>query len=858
MAKLKRRIIREKKPQAPSPAETPDGNAAAAQPSNNPVDATAEPVSAPVQVNGIDTDAGPQATLPEESRHIGTPVPGRKLSFVQITLIAGIILSAALLTYSLVESPSGKKTPQQANAAQSPPPVAETDQTPTAKEDTRSPASQPGEPLAAKTEPLSLQLVENYYAAKDYESAYNVCERLRQNLTSGNFELVRDFLQLRMALCLEHRSYPDKANQLFKAVSESPSVTLKTLANYHCSLLEMNAGQYLNARTRAYKTIALTAACTFDSEWAMGIERDCQFLAAEAITRQVLSLCDADKDLPKQLWSKPNEKDPLAGLNETQLQAALNAGTEQLNSGLLAPQIRAMETSPGVTGMNRWSIICNGPGIEELMARFAANTALDVKWVRPVEQPDAKRGKIESRPAPGGAGLNRSVTLCLPAATTQQAASIAAGAVGLLAQIDTSGIITITDPTEYSTLSEHTRMLNEQAIWLWRKLLLTYSDDQRIPNAHFILGVLQSHSQQVAEAIAEYKITANRYSRTALAPFALLRSSRLKTDLRDYAGAGRDLKQLIEQYPENELVGQAHIDLAETTMKAGLYDEACSLYKKAYNLGFSTESKPTAALGAGKCFYQMKDYDSAIKWLTRYLEAVGTQATPAAGATDNNLYAAYLLLGKANLALGNLQAACDNLQLTMRRAAASDEYVEAVSSLVETQIKQQDYVAALDTIENVRAWPFSQEQLTRLLLLKSCVLRSIGLADQAITLLADRAQYLTDPRLKAGIILELARCNVAKQNLDVARAHLIEVISLVEPGPVAWQASVELAEVCLKLGEYRQTVSICTQLLDSSAPEQTKQQCSKILASAYSKEHDYDKAAESLLTASVLPETERK
>jgi tetratricopeptide (TPR) repeat protein len=268
----------------------------------------------------------------------------------------------------------------------------------------------------------------------------------------------------------------------------------------------------------------------------------------------------------------------------------------------------------------------------------------------------------------------------------------------------------------------------------------------------------------------------------------------------------------------------------------------------------------------------MSNYESAIKWLTLYIEAAGKQqhfaqtaarfSSPKSAKQESqgrsNLYTAYLLLGKANLAIGNLQQACDALDRTVQRANASDEYVEAISALVEAQIKQENFVAALGTIENVRAWSFSQEQATRLLLLKSNVLRAIGLTDQAIAALADRAQYLTDTQLKANVILELARCHITAQNLDLARAHLTEVLSLVEPGPVSQQASLELADVCLKLDDHRQTISICTKLLDSSASEQTKQQASKILASVYSRQEDYDKAALALLTASVLPDTEKQ
>jgi tetratricopeptide (TPR) repeat protein len=616
----------------------------------------------------------------------------------------------------------------------------------------------------------------------------------------------------------------------------------------------MNSGQYLKARARAYKTISLTGLLAFDCEWALALEKDCSFLAAEAITRQVLSLCDADKELPEQQWSHLPEKDPLIGLDETRLKALLNAGNEQLSRGLLAPQVKEAESSPQAAGLKRWTVICNGPGIEELMARLATNASLDIKWIRRSDEPVKNENQT--------VGWNRPVVLYMTAATAQQAAITAAGSVGLLAGLDDPNFITITDPAMYSSLSEHTRMLDEHAIWLWRKLLLTSNDDPRIANVHFALALLQSQKEQVAEAIAEYKIVANRYSRTPLSPFALLRSSRLKTGLRDYAGASSDLKQLIVQYPDNDLIGQAHLDLAETTMKSGLYDQACSLYKKAYTLGSSVESRREAAFGAGRCLYQTKDYESAIKWLTLYIETPGTQQNTTQkvatqqSADNAKIFTVYLLLGKANLTMGNLQEACESLGRSVRKASASEEYVEAISALVETQIKQENFVAALDTIENVRSWPFSQEQSTRLLLLKSKVMRSIGLTDKAITVLVDRTQYLTDIGLKANMTLELARCYVAAQNLELARTHFTEVLSMVEAGPVAQQASLELAEVCLKLNDHKQTISICNQLLGSSASEQIKQQASKILASAYSRRQEYDKAAVALMSAASFAGSE--
>jgi tetratricopeptide (TPR) repeat protein len=726
--------------------------------------------------------------------------------------------------------------------------------------------SQTQEYADSENQPLSLQLAESHYAAKDYKSAYDIYIRLRQNLiTTQNTELVRDFLLLRMALCLKETGDIDQAGKLFRAVSQGRSVALQAIANYQLCLLEMNAGRYLKARTRSYKVIALTGALSSDSGaqgWPLAMEQDCHFLAAESVTRHVLSLCDADKDLPPKLWSHSEWTDVLTGLDEAELQNVLKTGIDRLSSGLLAPQIRAVESSSTTPGLERWTIICNGPGIEELMARFAANASLDVKW--PTEnrgqRTEDRKQRIDSPSSvlgPPSSGIPSSVICFMPAATTEQVVTIVAGAVGLLAKIDDKGVITITEPEKYSSLSQHTQELAEHATGLWRKLLLMYGDDQRVPNAHFALGVLQEHRDNPAEAIAEYKLIANRFDRMQLAPFALLRSSRIKTALRDYIGASSDLKQLIVQYPENELVGQAHLELADAAMKAGLFEQACSLYRKTYNLGFSNESRIIAAFGAGKCFYEMNDYESAVKWLNRYLDAAESRKTEDSNLSSvfrspsSDLYTAYLLLGKSHLALGNLGPACDFLRRTAARAADSDEYVEAISALVETQIRQQDFVGALSTLENVPSWPFSQRQVVRLLLLKSNILREIGLAEKAISTLAERAQYITDPRSKAQIILELARCHVANENLDLARKYLIEAVSLFEPGPPAQQASCELAEVCLKFGDYEQAVSICTKLLDSPANEQIKQQASQILASAYNKLKQYDKAALALMTASL-------
>ena len=94
--------------------------------------------------------------------------------------------------------------------------------------------------------------------------------------------------------------------------------------------------------------------------------------------------------------------------------------------------------------------------------------------------------------------------------------------------------------------------------------------------------------------------------------------------------------------------------------------------------------------------------------------------------------------------------------------------------------------------------------------------------------------------------------------LTLARSYLTDAISSINAGPDVQTASLELAEVCLKLKDYRQTISICKQLLDSSPPEQIKQKASKLLATAYSNQKDYDKAAIALLASPTNQSTAKE
>ncbi|HUS71962.1 MAG TPA: tetratricopeptide repeat protein [Sedimentisphaerales bacterium] len=783
------------------------------------------------QTDATQTQPPPaEIDLSEPGEPPQVPIRRKRFSKLQKLLAAGIAVVALTLLYTLLKPRLAFLTDwyrlriaKQAPSTKPP----DTDSTQIGPEQIQKPKS-----LFPSTKALSLKVARDFYLQKDYEQAYTAYEQLHQSLPdTAEGALLRDFLQLKMALCIKKAGVSDQANNLFRTLLRSPSPVVRVLANYHLAFIELKREQYLKVRTRAYQTIVLLDAVDFDEPWASSLLPDCQFLVAESMTRHILSLCDADKDLPGRLWSTVAETDPFINLNEAELRLLLNSGSEQLTKGLLGPQIENIEHKGA---LSRWSVVCHGAAIDELLARFAANAGLNITWDF-CKAPDTETTKDAIRKRP--------VSVYLPTATTQQFITAAVGHVGLLARMEQIGNVNIFNPADYSSLSEHISLLTEETISLWKRYLSMFHSNKRVPNAHFALGLLQARIDHVTDAIAEYRLVANRYELSSLAPFALLRSSKLKTNLRDYSGAREDLKQLVEQYPDSELSVQACLYLADATMKAGLLNEAQRLYSKVYHLGLSIESQADSAFGAAGCFYEEKDYESAAQWLTRHIKLAGESAS-------RNLYRAYFLLGKSYLALTKTQQACEAFQYALSGPAGQltgEEYVEAVSALVEAQIQQEQFIEALALLENIPSRRFSSKDSIEILLLKSKVLRTMGLVEEAMVVIGDKAQYVRDPQVKAGISFELAKCSIAEGNLGLARGDLAQILVIVEPGPLAREIALELADVCLKLGQSSQTVSICSQLLDLGPSEQIKQKALNILAEAYNQQKNYDRSALALL-----------
>ncbi len=419
---------------------------------------------------------------------------------------------------------------------------------------------------------------------------------------------------------------------------------------------------------------------------------------------------------------------------------------------------------------------------------------------------------------------------------------IAAGCAELLAQKQgNSGEekYLIYNPANYLSLNDHIKLLSRQAISLWQKFMLTFHADPRLGNVHFAMGILQTLTDQKNDAIAEYKLVANRFSQISLAPYALLKSSVLKTEIHDYQGAREDLKQLIEQYPDTKIYKDAYLRLADATKQAGLYSEAAQLYCRVYNFDLSDDSKVEASLGAANCFYQDKAYEDAEIWFNRYINMAGDKKS-------DELYSAYFLLGKTYLALEKYEQASGAFQFAINEQSSRDQYVEAIKSLVQSYIQKQDFLKALDALENTRSVSLSQQQFVEMLIQRSTIYRKLGLLDTAIDLLKNQADFVTEKQLNAEISLELANCYLASDNLEMARNYLSEVMRVAEPGEMMQNAAKKMAQVCLELGYSDQAVSVCRQLMDLNITGALKSDVTAILAQALNQEKKYNEAAKIL------------
>lgn len=683
---------------------------------------------------------------------------------------------------------------------------------------------------SAHERPLSRKMAESLYGELAFARAYDAYDGLSLRLAqTRQGPALQDFFAMRMALCQKGLGNIDAAQQLLRSVSQGNAPVVRSLARYHEALLLLYEKQYLRATTKAYQALALIDVVENAGKWVQLYRQYCDYLINKAITTYALSLYDAERDLPDEIFSLPPVPDPFLNLNDEEFLVLLESGRRALEQAVLGPRVTSVGPASAVP---LWRMVGNGASLEETFTRFATHAGLEVDWSYDL---DTSAEMIDE------AVRKRSVHLFFSGANNQRLTSTLAGCAGLFAHIDQGNTIRIRDPKHYKSSSEHATMLARRAIDLCQQFLLVNDEPKHAANAYLALGLLQRHTDQMNESLAAFRQIFNRFPRHELAPYALLHSSRLKTDMGDLVGAKDDLELLVEQYPGVEFSGNAHVYLADATKGASYWTDAIGLYRKVYNLNMSRESRVQAAYGAGQCCFLAQDYEGAVRWFDRFKEISKDNADQA------RVKQALLMRAEAYAGLGKNARASAAFQQALEGDLSKMQYVDALAGFAEANRREENYVEALNRISAEHPWSFSYQDRNRVTLIKARVYQAMGLSDKATGLLEDQLSFLTDPDQLAEAYLQLAQCHTLSGKPDRAKSASVQGLMTGAARPLINQLRYQLAETLLQLGRAQETIKHCTDILSAKPNRSFKNQTYGLMARAYKQDNKHEMALTVLL-----------
>ncbi len=656
---------------------------------------------------------------------------------------------------------------------------------------------------------LSWTLAEKAYAAGKYELAVQSFRRfLPITQVAVVNERVNDFFRLRIGQCLRELGQLDEARKLFRSLLNSSSPVVVAVASLVLAELELNDGQYMQARTWAYRAIAQLGAVKSST----ALKNDCNFLIARALTEKALSFYGAKLEIS---WPRPARNDIFINLDKQALRSLLDEGCENYDLAILGPKIR--KEAKG-SGGHRWSVSATQSSLEELLAVFGLTVGVDVQWV--LVSPQAR-----SRP----------VTVSYSDTSAQRFFEIACGANGLLARFSGDEIM-VHDPRGLASIAKQRDLLARETISTWRRLFLRLSQDNRVARGHLALAILYELSGDTTAAIGEYQLTANRFGRSKVAPLAMLRCAKLRIRLGDYGGACQELLDLVDRYPDCDALDEVYLSLGQANMDSGNLPGAVQILTKLYYLGLSRASKVQSCLIMGKSFYQLGQYDQAYEWLVKYFSLAKDRE-------GDELAGAYILLAKCEKGRGNAEEAARALVGALAARPSEVKHTEALFELARIQAEQECFDEVITKFSTIAERDLSSAQKHELLVLTTEVYRSMGLSERAAGMLNTKIPTFSDQQIQASLKVELAHCYVDLNELVRAEKKLGEALPVLPSGRQRYQATCDLAEIYLKLDRVEEAITMSRELLSISSDNESRRRALRVLASANVAKHDYQTAA---------------
>ncbi|MBW8014807.1 MAG: tetratricopeptide repeat protein [Planctomycetes bacterium] len=664
--------------------------------------------------------------------------------------------------------------------------------------------------------PLSWNLAHSFFTKKEYRKAHYIYKKLTENLAidDSQRDMLKDVLNLQMALCLYIDGRSENLSSLLTVVLDSRSPAVRALANYYLAFIDFRGKRYLSARSRAYRALATLE--IIKDYFPESMEADSYFLMANSITCEVMRLNNSDLTLPGKFWSDTLVPYFLPEMNARELTVFLNRGVNSLDNAVLEPIV---ENRKGITVGEKYSVIANKSAVDEVIAKFASISKDEVIW---------SGNSLSHKQFP--------VTMVMSKTSGMKIPEIALGSLGLIARFDGTAIRVCNSDME-SSLEKQKELLTNEVISVWQRFLLRYRGDHRIANAHFSLAMMRELSEMHDVALTEYKIILSRHSKNSLAPFALLNSSKIKTNQKNYPAAQRYLKQLVLEYPSARIADEAYLYLAKANLSIKLYPEAFSLFKKVFHVNLTIAAKAEAAFGAAVSKFYLRDYKSSEEWFDKCFKVLTDPPSI-------DVYKAYYFMAKTKFNLGKYTEAVSAYKYALAGDLTKEEFSRIVIEITETLIEKGDIVEAANLIENIPEMSLPPKQQCEVVIAKSRIYNAMNLPGDGISILKQKIAYMANFQLRSTLMLELGRCYVAADELEKAYDEIAIAITDMPPGELLLTANNEFAEICMELGKEQQAVEVCLGVLNSPNTKDIRYQTCRILGRAYKKQKKYEKAAE--------------
>jgi tetratricopeptide (TPR) repeat protein len=663
---------------------------------------------------------------------------------------------------------------------------------------------------------LSWNLAHTLFTEKEYGKAHYVYKKLSENISIDNSQsdMLKDIMNLQMALCLflDHRS--DNLSSLLTVVLDSRSPAVRALANYYIGFIDFRSKQYLSARSRAYRVLATLE--IIEDLFPESMESDCYFLMANSITCEVQRLNNSDSSMPGKFWSDTLVPYFIPEMDKKELMVFLNRGVSDLSVAVLEPIVKNRK---GITVGEKYSVVANKSSVEEVIAKFASTSKYEIKW---------SNDSLSYKQFP--------VTMLLSKTSEQAIPEFALGSLGLIARFDTS-VINVYNSKMETSLNKQKELLTKEAIAVWMRFLLRYRGDHRIANARFSLAMMYELSEMPGVALGEYKVILSRHTNDSLAPFALLNSSKIYTNLRDYPSAQELFERLVLEYPNAKIADEAYLYLAKANLSIKLYAEAFSLFKKVYYVNLTSLVRAEGAYGAALSKYYLKDYIAAEEWFGKCFKVLTNPPSI-------DVYKAYYFLGKTKFALGEYTEAVSAYKYALSGNLSKEEFCKIVLQITETLVEKGDVAEAANLIENVPEESLPPLQQCEIVIAKARIYIAMNLPGHGIKILKGRIAYMADHQLRSMLMLELGRCYLAAGQVEKAYDEVAISITTMPPGNLLLAADIEFAEICMMLGKDQQAVEFCLRVLNSPNTKETRYLTCRILGRAYKKQKKFNKAAE--------------